>query len=316
MFNKKAKLLGVTAIVIASMGSTVLAQNIVLNTALEEETAEAETEVEYENNNPVDPDFVGAYSKREVVEEDDSQVAETETAAGEVASETEETENPAGMSKKEVKAFYKKLLKKCSKKNAAEQDSECLIVETNEPIYNLPDVTYTPYISGEIVAQKDPTYTQEEFIEKIGTIAVEYWDEYQLLPSVTIAQAIIESRWGASSLGSKYHNYFGIKYSSDCGCDYVVLQTSEQEKNGTYYKIQAKFRAYPTMQAGIEDRYKFLTAYARYENLIGVTDYKTACRLLQADGYATSQTYAQTLINTIESYGLQEYDEIAINGGV
>ena len=49
--------------------------------------------------------------------------------------------------------------------------------------------------------------------------------------------------------------------------------------------------------------------YPRYQNLKGVTDYKQACRLIKADGWATDVRYTEKLISLIEKYGLDKYDE-------
>ena len=49
--------------------------------------------------------------------------------------------------------------------------------------------------------------------------------------------------------------------------------------------------------------------YPRYQNLKGVTDYKQACKLIKADGWATDVKYTEKLIGLIEKYGLNKYDE-------
>ena len=51
----------------------------------------------------------------------------------------------------------------------------------------------------------------EEFIQSIAPAAVNSSHNYGILPSITIAQAILESDWGQSQLASNYHNLFGIK---------------------------------------------------------------------------------------------------------
>jgi N-acetylmuramoyl-L-alanine amidase len=60
----------------------------------------------------------------------------------------------------------------------------------------------------------------------------------------------------------------------------------------------------------------------RYESILGNTDYKDVCELLQKCGYATSHTYAEKLIKLIEQYELTQYDrevgtvvKIAIDAG-
>lgn len=150
--------------------------------------------------------------------------------------------------------------------------------------------------------------TNQEFIQKIGAAAVKYYDQYKILPSLTIAQAILESAWGKSGLAIECHNYFGMKWVDGCGCNYKAYQTKEQRSNGVYYTIVAKFRKYDSIEAGIKGYYEFLK-YPRYKNLIGVTDYKKACELIRSDGWATSLSYTQNLIKLIETYKLADFDQ-------
>ncbi len=95
----------------------------------------------------------------------------------------------------------------------------------------------------------------EDFIKMIGNAAVKNYPKYRILPSLTIAQAILESKWGMSALAKECHNYFGMKWKEGCGCDYKEYQTREQKKDGSYYTIKAKFRKYPDAIAGIEGYY-------------------------------------------------------------
>lgn len=153
--------------------------------------------------------------------------------------------------------------------------------------------------------------TARTFIKKIGDAAVKHYRKYKILPSLTIAQAIVESGWGKSNLSSVCHNYFGMKWSEGCGCDYKNYTTLEQRANGTYYTVTAKFRKYKTISDGIEGYYKFLQ-YPRYKNLVGVTDYKKACDLIRRDGWATALDYTKLLIAVIEQNNLTKYDNEAI----
>lgn len=149
--------------------------------------------------------------------------------------------------------------------------------------------------------------TKNEFIERIGNAAVSYYKEYQILPSLTIAQAIIESNWGKSGLSKDCHNYFGMKWKEGCGCDYKEYKTKEQNRDGSYITITAKFRKYLSLEEGIRGYYQFLQ-YKRYQNLKDVTDYEKACDLIRQDGWATSLSYSQTLKKTIKKYDLDVYD--------
>lgn len=153
--------------------------------------------------------------------------------------------------------------------------------------------------------------TNSDFIKKIGTAAVKYYDKYKILPSLTIAQAILESNWGRSGLSVECHNYFGMKWVEGCGTAYKEYSTKEQRANGEYYTIKARFRKYPTLEQGIKGYYDFLQ-YPRYRNLKGVKDYKEACKLIRLDGWATSLSYTNNLIKLIETYKLTDYDKKAL----
>lgn len=151
------------------------------------------------------------------------------------------------------------------------------------------------------------TTTQKEFIKSIARGAVENLRRYQILPSVTMAQAIVESGWGASGLTKASNNLFGIKANS--GWTGKVCNYKTQEfVNGQYVTVYADFRAYDTLDESMEDHGRFLATISRYANIIGNYDYKDVCNLLQQDGYATSPTYATTLIDIIEQFELYKYD--------
>jgi len=155
--------------------------------------------------------------------------------------------------------------------------------------------------------------TKKEFMEKVADYAVEHYQEHLILPSMTIAQAIIESAWGTSDLAVKAHNYFGMKWSAKCGCDYYEKKTGEQKKDGEYYTIVARFRKYKSMEEGLKGYYDFIDSKPWYNNLKGVTDYKEACMLIKKDGWATSIAYAKTLITTINTYDLTRYDAMVLD---
>jgi flagellum-specific peptidoglycan hydrolase FlgJ len=55
---------------------------------------------------------------------------------------------------------------------------------------------------------------KREFINLVRDGAVKGYTVFRILPSLTIAQAILESGWGSSKLSQKANNLFGIKASS------------------------------------------------------------------------------------------------------
>ena len=146
---------------------------------------------------------------------------------------------------------------------------------------------------------------KKDFIEQIAKSCDKY-REYGILPSLTIAQACIESKFGTCAL-SPFFNFFGMKWTSKCGCEYTEKMTTEYI-DGKPVRVKAKFRAYKSYDEGIEGYYKFITGYKRYKNLIGCKDAREACTLIQQDGWATSPKYAETLYNCIRLYDLEKYD--------
>ena len=145
------------------------------------------------------------------------------------------------------------------------------------------------------------------FIESVAPGAIETYKKYGVLPSLTLAQAILESGWGESGLSANYNNLFGIKAGSSWTGKRANLQTKEQNSDGSYVTIRSDFRAYDSVSESIDDHGKLLTN-DRYKPVIAAKNYKEACQKVRECGYATSLSYSSSLINIIEKYGLNQWD--------
>lgn len=154
----------------------------------------------------------------------------------------------------------------------------------------------------------------KDFINKIAPlIKYEAKERGYNVCSTVIAQAIIESASGTSSLGFKYHNYFGMKCGSSWRGKSVNLSTKEEYTVGKLTTIKDNFRVYDDMAKGVAGYYDFINT-KRYANLKSAKNYREYANLLKADGYATSSTYVNTLISTVNKYDLIKYDtDININ---
>ncbi|MDE5770995.1 MAG: glucosaminidase domain-containing protein [Ruminococcus sp.] len=168
---------------------------------------------------------------------------------------------------------------------------------------------YSDYKKPPSVETYAITQEQQDFIEQLGSAAQKTYAQYGILPSMTVAQAILESGWGKSSLSALYYNFFGMKADSSYSGESVVLRTGE-EVDGVMITVNGTFRVYHSFEEGIEGYYQFITGYERYSNLIGETDYKEACRKIKEDGWATASNYAEYLISLIESFNLTRFDVI------
>ena len=150
--------------------------------------------------------------------------------------------------------------------------------------------------------------THKEFIEVIAKYVIKYANDYGIkVHSPIIAQAILESGWGGSTLASKYNNFFGLKCGGSWKGKSVNMATKEEYSVGTLTDIRANFRVYDTIEDGIKGYFEFIS-YSRYANLKGVTNPEEYCRLIKADGYATSSTYVTNLMRVIRDNNLTRFD--------
>ncbi|MCI8355194.1 MAG: hypothetical protein HFI47_08935 [Lachnospiraceae bacterium] len=171
--------------------------------------------------------------------------------------------------------------------------------------------------SVSISSAENHNLTREEFHDFVGGIARKDWQEnHVMLPSVVIAQAAIESAAGTSELAQNANALFGIKLNGWTGRSYVKDAT-EQLPDGTYHIDKNElWRAYDSWEQSVLDHNEYIATRStdggrtlRYGPVIGCREYILTCQYLRQCGYATSQSYAETLINYIEQYGLQGYDE-------
>ena len=156
------------------------------------------------------------------------------------------------------------------------------------------------------------TAQAKSFIDKIAPLMqAEAKKRGYKIVSTAIAQSVIESAAGTSGL-AKYNNFFGLKCGSSWKGDSVNMKTKEEYKVGTLTTIRDNFRAYPNMEDGVKGYYDFISA-KRYANLKTATTPRQYAEYLKADGYATSSTYVNTLVSTVNKYNLERYDGESID---
>ncbi|WP_308379093.1 glucosaminidase domain-containing protein [Parapedobacter tibetensis] len=155
----------------------------------------------------------------------------------------------------------------------------------------------------EISKAPRPSYTSTsgyEYIAHYKDIAIAEMDQYGIPASIKLAQALLESGNGNSTLAREANNHFGIK------C------TPEWPGRKTYKDDDSRndcFRVYERVEDSFKDHSQFLLRN-RYASLFELDrdDYKGWARGLKSAGYATNPKYAELLINLIERYELHQYD--------
>lgn len=148
---------------------------------------------------------------------------------------------------------------------------------------------------------------RQAFVDKVAPGAIAGYEKYNILPSITIAQAILESGWGSSHIEN---NLFGMKPGSSWKGK-VTYRNTKEYYNGKWITIKAKFRAYNNFSESIEDHARLLGTLNRYRNVLGQDDYKVAAMEIWKGGYATDPKYPQKLIKIIEQNELYKYDQQA-----
>ena len=148
------------------------------------------------------------------------------------------------------------------------------------------------------VDANDGAYTQyadptETFISQIGESARQLGQENDLYASVMIAQAILESGAGQST----------------------VMQTWEDDGNGNAYTINDAFRSYPSYYESLQD----YVAVLKQGHFAGAwksntSSYQDATSALTGV-YATDTSYYAKLNHIIETYNLTQYDSPSVYGG-
>lgn len=144
------------------------------------------------------------------------------------------------------------------------------------------------------------TYTTVAYIDAFKSVAIEEMNKYGIPASITLAQGILESDKGNSSLAKYANNHFGIKCTSDW-------------KGKAYYKDDDQnndcFRVYKDARESYKDHSEFLKR-KRYSFLFELdkNDYKNWAIGLKTAGYATNPKYPDLLIGIIEKYQLNQYD--------
>ena len=191
-------------------------------------------------------------------------------------------------------------------KQTSLKDSSKIAVLTNS------SVATSSYQEADDISEIDQN--QRHFLSAIKQGAMDGAKE-GILPSITAAQAILESGWGSSELAKvPNNNLFGIKDSEDWHGEIVTVPTQEY-LNGDYITVNAAFRKYASWNDSVVDHAKFFTSTEwrkdNYRKVVNETDYRIAAQELKNAGYATDPNYPGKLIRLIEAYKLYEWDAVS-----
>lgn len=161
--------------------------------------------------------------------------------------------------------------------------------------------SFMPYKNAESVKF---TGDKRDFIGKVINYVYIDHSISGVLPSVILAQAILETGWGKSVAGN---NMFGIKAGGSWKGAVVSSRTTEEYTVGNKTRITARFRAYPSIRDSFIDHAN-LMKNSRYQKVRESKKYMEATKALKDAGYATDSSYVRKLNNLISSNNLTYYD--------
>jgi flagellum-specific peptidoglycan hydrolase FlgJ len=161
-----------------------------------------------------------------------------------------------------------------------------------------PEDAVKPYISS--------------YIEEYKFVAIDEMVKSGIPASIIMAQAIVESNAGASSLARESNNHFGIKCKDYWEGSSYYHPDDDKDKEGKL--IPSCFRKYDTVNDSYKDHSDFLMHTDHYKPLFAYdkTDYELWAMGLEICGYASEDGYGEKLIRTIKLYNLHELDYYTI----
>ena len=140
------------------------------------------------------------------------------------------------------------------------------------------------------------------YIERFAAVAQSEMKKYGIPASIKLAQGLLETSAGTSSLATEFNNHFGIKcFQKKCRRGHCGNFTDDSHKDffRIYQTAWESFRKHSLFLQG--DRYRHLYKLAP-------TDYQGWAKGLEEAGYATDGQYAEKLIALIDDLKLYQYD--------
>lgn len=135
-------------------------------------------------------------------------------------------------------------------------------------------------------------------IELVGSAAKRNYARSQVLSSIIVAQACLESGYMTSELAEMANNLFGIKWTAHQtpkkyaykGCEWAVFNSIEEcvIQHGDYYNSKPHY----------------------YAGLIGEKDLDKALTALDESPYCADEGYKDKLLKLIKQYDLTQFDEV------
>ncbi|OAV43035.1 glycoside hydrolase family 73 protein [Lewinella sp. 4G2] len=146
---------------------------------------------------------------------------------------------------------------------------------------------------------------QLSYVKDFRSAALDEYRRHGIPASITLAQGLLESGHGTSTLARRNNNHFGIKcFSKKCRKGHCSNHSDDHHKD-FFRNFSDPFESFAAhSQVLLKNRYKPLFR-------LGHRDYKGWSHGLRKAGYATDPRYGDKLIRLIEDLELWRYDRIS-----
>ena len=171
---------------------------------------------------------------------------------------------------------------------------------TKRVIYNNKPVAVKEIKKSKKERKKKKSKKAKIFSQKFNSTE----DYVKFFAPIAMAQGILESGGGKGRLAVEANNHFGIKCHEWNG---KKIYHDDDEK-------QECFRKYDTPEFSYRDHSIFLATRDRYSFLfkLDINNYEKWAKGLKKAGYATDPKYPKKLIDLIERYDLDKYDNLVL----
>jgi flagellar protein FlgJ len=157
------------------------------------------------------------------------------------------------------------------------------------------------------------TMTNEQFLAASIPAAQQSQRDTKVPTSVTLAQAILESGWGRSSLSANDRNFFGMKCFNNAPGPYAAgcksYSTQECNAQGACSTTVATFRSYAGSVDSFRDHGANLKSLSRYAAAFNYTNNPNQfIAEVHKGGYATDPLYTTKVVALMTKFNLYQYD--------
>lgn len=150
---------------------------------------------------------------------------------------------------------------------------------------------------------------KDDFLNKIAPIVIVENEKRgnPLFTSVVIAQAILETAFGTSSIMMKANAVFGIKAFSNWKGKVYSAKTKEVY-DGNITMITDTFRAYNSLVESVSDYFDLICKSERYRKALTTETPEQCITAIKNGGYATDPNYVDKIMIIINQNNLTKYD--------